>query len=113
MSEANERKLARDLLLARQFEILEDYPRRNSLILRAIIDAQALGLECGLGVDRQEDPEFEGYRVVAYIELPTGQVSWHLKEHEKAWDGHPTGEKWARVNEFALSTGVSALPGAP
>lgn len=43
-----------------------------------------------------------------YIDLPTGQVSWHFHErelalfadlppYEKAWDGHTTAEKYARV----------------
>lgn len=44
-----------------------------------------------------------------YIDLPTGQVSWHYHDREAAmfsdlptyrgtWDGHDTAEKYRRVN---------------
>lgn len=47
-----------------------------------------------------------------YIDLPTGQVSWHfhdsqaylfkdLPSYEGAWDGHDTPEKYRRVNALA------------
>jgi len=46
---------------------------------------------------------------VVYVELPTGQVSWHVQESELSlfshayrdignpWDGHTTEEKYARL----------------
>jgi hypothetical protein len=47
---------------------------------------------------------------VVYIELPTGQASWHFKESERnlvshlkeggamcIWDGHTTEEKYERL----------------
>lgn len=52
------------------------------------------------------DPEWEQ---CVYIELPTGQVSWHLKLGEEvnfahlewregpSWDGHDTPEKYRRL----------------
>lgn len=49
-----------------------------------------------------------------YIQLPTGQVSWHLTpsqlplfEHlhteEMAWDGHSHEEKWQRVHSVSVN----------
>lgn len=51
------------------------------------------------------DPEWHG---CVFIDLPTGQVSWHfhdreahlfegLPPYEKPWDGHSTPEKYKRV----------------
>jgi len=48
------------------------------------------------------------FRRVVYVETPAGQLSWHyaaeeaplfatLPEHTKAWDGHTTPEKHARI----------------
>lgn len=49
---------------------------------------------------------------VVYIELPTGQVSWHVERDELAWfshlavadrspwDGHNEELKWTRVSEY-------------
>lgn len=61
------------------------------------------------------DPEWEQ---CVYIELPTGQVSWHLKVGEEAnfahlqwregpsWDGHDTPEKYRRL--AAINAALSA-----
>lgn len=49
------------------------------------------------------------WRWIVYIELPTGQVSWHIHESEKDlfshlsvkennWDGHSTEEKYRRLS---------------
>ena len=58
----------------------------------------------------QEDPEREGW-LIAYADLPTGQVSWHIPPADRdlfenarfapdvVWDGHSTAEKYARVRE--------------
>lgn len=51
------------------------------------------------------DPEWEN---CVYIDLPTGQVSWHYHDREHAlfaalppytgeWDGHTTEEKYRRL----------------
>jgi hypothetical protein len=51
------------------------------------------------------DPEWHG---CVYIDLPTGQVSWHyhereahlfasLPEYSGEWDGHTTDEKYRRI----------------
>jgi len=48
---------------------------------------------------------------VLFVDLPTGQVSWHLSprdrqdasdigEYPGAWDGHTTEEKYRRLNAW-------------
>lgn len=60
-------------------------------------------------------PEWHG---CVYIDLPTGQVSWHyhddhahmfanLPPYTKQWDGHTTDEKYQRVSDLALSKRVA------
>ena len=52
---------------------------------------------------------------VLYIELPSGQVSWHIPkidiikkfpEYNKEWDGHDIENKRMRLIEFILSKKV-------
>lgn len=54
------------------------------------------------------DPEWHW---CVYIDLPTGQASWHIHEseypafaglphYEGAWDGHTTDEKYGRVEQL-------------
>jgi hypothetical protein len=66
-------------------------------------------LGCRVGVAKTAivgwSPEWHG---CVYIDLPTGQVSWHyhdreaylfenLPPYEGEWDGHDTPEKYRRV----------------
>lgn len=69
-----------------------DYDRRYGLVLKAIHLAHELGWRAGFGLDPAE-PDWP----VAYIELPTGQVSWHMPAHPDSWDGHTTEEKFERI----------------
>ncbi len=59
--------------------------------------------------DNDWDPE---WRNCVFIDLPTGQVSWHyhdreahlffgLPPYEKPWDGHSTPEKYERLERMA------------
>jgi hypothetical protein len=75
-----------------------DYGKRYPLVLEAIALAVRAGFPVGFRIDPAE-PEWP----VAFIELPTGQVSWHLPQHPTAWDGHDTEEKYRRVLEFCKS----------
>jgi hypothetical protein len=77
-----------------------DYAKRYGLVLVAVASAHQLGYPAGFGIDSTTDPDFEGFHVVAYIELPAGQVSWHMPEHPTAWDGHTTEQKNARIVNF-------------
>lgn len=72
-----------------------DYSLRYGLVLHALYLAWECGYPAGLRIDpnEQEWP-------CAYIELPTGQVSWHMPQHTEAWDGHSTATKYARIREF-------------
>jgi hypothetical protein len=72
-----------------------DHERRYGMVLRAVAKAHTLGLVAGIRSDPQE-PEWP----VAFIELPTGQVSWHLPQHPNAWDGHTTEEKYKRIRDW-------------
>lgn len=88
--------------LCETLELIEqadtDYERRYGLVLQAIHRAHHLGYRAGFRFDPSE-PEWP----VAYIELPTGQVSWHLPQHPTPWDGHDTAEKYRRCRAFCES----------
>lgn len=72
-----------------------NYVERYQLVYEAIELALKLGYEAGIRLDPKE-PKWP----VAYIELPTGQVSWHMPEHTKPYDGHSTEEKYQRIEQF-------------
>ena len=86
------------------------YRDRNYLVLMAARLAQEAGYQVGVNTD-SDYPESP----VVYIELPSGQVSWHLSpthfaslskllpKHERAWGRHTTGEKQLRICEYFLS----------
>jgi len=73
----------------------KDYDKRNRVIYLALNRACVIGYSCGIRTDPRE-PEWP----VAFIELPTGQVSWHLPQHVTPWDGHSTEEKYRRIDEY-------------
>lgn len=81
------------------------YKERAQCVAALARLAQALGHAVGFS----EDDERTGWPVL-YIELPTGQVSWHFTASDRAefapdiqdnprlrWDGHSTPEKYARL----------------
>lgn len=85
------------------------YKERNQCVALVARMAIALGCKAGLGKhdpsDTSWDPEWLN---IVFIDLPTGQVSWHfhdrelplfegLPAYEKPWDGHSTPEKYERV----------------
>lgn len=78
-----------------------NYALRYGLVFAAITHALACGFSAGIRLDPDE-PEWP----VAYIEMPTGQLSWHFPQHPIAWDGHSTEEKYRRIHEFV--DGVNA-----
>lgn len=83
------------------FEAAGDHTQRNEAVQVAVTEAYINGIPSGYAYDNQPDPEFDGFRIVAYIELPgVGQVSWHLPEHSTPWDGHTTEEKYDRIRRF-------------
>lgn len=76
-------------------ETLKDYERRNKAVIAALFHAQAYGYAAGIRFD-DDEPEYP----VVFIELNTGQVSWHITQHVEAWDGHDTEEKYKRLHAY-------------
>lgn len=72
-----------------------NYDVRYGLVLKAVSLSHELGLKAGFRID-YANPEWP----VAFIELPTGQVSWHMPEHPIPWDGHTTEEKYERCKQL-------------
>jgi hypothetical protein len=72
-----------------------EYAARYPLVLEAMFWA----VECGMAVGIRIDPAEPEWPVV-YIELPTGQVSWHMPQHPVPYDGHTTEEKYRRIQEY-------------
>ncbi len=87
------------------------YTERNTCVALLLGMALALGLTAGIGIDEQAE---EGWQDVVFLDLPTGQVSWHIPRKEldvlfpnavtgysTPWDGHDTFTKYARVCDYA------------
>lgn len=72
-----------------------DYALRNALIWHAAVLAMQQGYAVGIRFD-PADPSWP----VIFIELPTGQISWHLPQHGTVWDGHTRDEKYSRIFAF-------------
>jgi len=87
------------------------YTERERCVALIAALAHSLGWKVGLG-----RTEIEGWsddwNNITYIDLPTGQVSWHmhdshlpffngLPQYDGTWDGHDTEEKYRRVAEQA------------
>jgi len=83
------------LSLIEQFDQAGEYEARNKHIYAALSVAVNLGFEAGIRLDPDE-PEWP----VVFIELPTGQVSWHVPQHQHSWDGHSNEEKSSRVSRY-------------
>jgi hypothetical protein len=91
--------------MTNQSSTLDDaYFDRNQAVMALARLARKQGLTVGLRIDPNE-PDWP----VLMIDLPTGQVGWHLKkedlvgvwpEYEKEWDGHSLAEKRDRMAAF-------------
>jgi hypothetical protein len=96
------------------------YSERNKAVAGLARAAVAFGWRAG--VRRHEGAEWEDdWRTVLFIDLPSGQVSWHFHDSERAlldglpayegsWDGHSTDEKWERVSLLAGPSEEGATP---
>lgn len=87
------------------------YRERNQCVALLVRMALALGWRAGVGRHADEPGETwePDWRTIIFIDLPTGQVSWHFHDSETellaglpaymgAWDGHDTARKYRRVN---------------
>ena len=79
----------------------EAYLDRNLCVQIMVKMAMKLGYSAGI----KDDPEWP----ILYIDLPTGQVSWHIpkkdiltdfQEYNGKWDGHDLHEKRRRLIDF-------------
>jgi hypothetical protein len=99
----------RSLLRAREKELLEAETAKNEAYheRNQVVAALTKLYPAGIKVD----PRDEEWPVVL-IDLPTGQVSWHFHASELdlvahlgaypgEWDGHDTGQKYARLASLA------------
>jgi hypothetical protein len=80
------------------------YFDRNQAVMALAKLAKQQGYNVGLTIDPNE-PDW----LVMMIDLPTGQVGWHLPKHEiigdwqdyeTGWDGHNLAEKRQRMAQF-------------
>ncbi len=96
----------------------EVYAERNQVIACFARACHLLGMRAWLGTDPEAAKEIPAeWGPVVFIELPTGQVSWHIRSDEVpmfsflmsvdagsaadpvawAWDGHDAGIKFDRL----------------
>lgn len=85
----------------------ELYDERARVVVALALASRALGYRIGFAVDPKE-PDWP----VLFIDLPTGQVSWHLTQAQRVdlagdigdyggvWDGHSTTEKYERLRAW-------------
>lgn len=83
------------------------YEERDKCV--AVIARLAAHLHCVAWLGRHEGGEWDDdWRNIVFVELPTGQVSWHIHDSElplfaflkpaaTPWDGHDTPEKYRRL----------------
>ncbi len=85
------------------------YLERNKCVVLIANMALALGYNAGRAEHDPNDKEWEDdWRTVVYIDLPSGQISWHFHDsqfdlvaglpiYDGVWDGHSTELKYQRV----------------
>lgn len=82
----------------------EAYLDRNQAVMALAKLARMQGYTIGI----KEDPQAPGWPVLM-IDLPTGQVGWHLPaaelvgdwpDYPKDWDGHTLQQKRSRIRKF-------------
>jgi hypothetical protein len=83
------------------------YAERDQCV--ALIARMALKLGYPAWLGRHEGADWDDdWRTIVFVQLPAGQVSWHIHDSElpmfrglvasgPAWDGHSTEEKYRRV----------------
>ena len=123
--------------LVRETAVNEAYAERNLCVSALVSLAMSEGWVCGLGRHQEPDGSFSRpittageewpsgdenigkitaswdpeWTNVVFIDLPFGQVSWHIHDSEmplfadlppydRPWDGHTTAEKYARLAQL-------------
>ncbi|HEY9643065.1 MAG TPA: hypothetical protein V6C57_21430 [Coleofasciculaceae cyanobacterium] len=92
------------------------YSERNSVVALVAKMAIALGFKAGLGKHDPADASWDDdWRSIVFIELPSGQVSWHLHDsdlpkfafllpYEGQWDGHTTEAKYQLIEDLTVES---------
>ena len=91
-------------------ETNEVYKERDLCVALIASYAQWFGHRVGMGKHVGESWE-DDWRNILFINLPTGQVSWHIHDSEVenfpdiqpylgVWDGHTTEEKYKRIQKY-------------
>ena len=99
------------------------YAERNRVLAALAKAGQELGWNVGVGQHDPADTNWESdCRTLLFIDLPTGQASWHYPDNQKGlleqlpkyaspWDGHSTVVKYERVWEYvSRSTADTTAP---
>lgn len=88
------------------------YTERMQCVAAIARAARAEGCRAWVGEHNANDATWEqDWRGIVFIELPTGQVSWHMHDSHRPmfdflpsgsevsapWDGHSTEEKYRRL----------------
>lgn len=88
------------------------YTERNKCVACVVALAKVQGYRCGLSLHDPMDVAWEHeWRNIVFVDLPTGQVSWHIHDSQMplftglpyyagTWDGHTTEEKYKRLEAF-------------
>lgn len=117
-----EYELQQVLLKIEGFEAIRQLENRDRAILSAVHIAGLCGFKSGVrsigkadgSVENNEEfpvPEWAG-DVVAYIELPTGEISYFLSKDHSQWTGYTRQVKLARIKDY-LEGKYVALDEAP
>lgn len=92
--------------------VTKAYTERNMIVALLVREATAAGRQAWLGWHAGEGWPHD-WRNVVYLELPSGQVSWHVHDSElvmfadlprvvsEEWDGHSYDEKLERMKAEA------------
>lgn len=108
------------------------YAERNMVVAGLAVLAMQQGWTVGVGLHDPSDVAWEPeWRSIVFIDLPTGQVSWHVHEemmglfrslpvYPGQWDGHTTAEKYRRLAALRFwvhakdqAAGAEPLPPEP
>lgn len=83
-------------------EELGELNLRDRAIVSAVQFASYMGLKSGFRPREDETvpaPDWAG-KIVAYIELPTGQVAFYMQKHTVEYDGHDRATKIKRIADY-------------
>ena len=105
MSETQKQSLKSILLKIKEAD--QEYEKRTQLVYQALALAAQIGYKCGIRYD--SDEENAGQWPVVAIQLPTGEVSWHCKATDLAFDGYATKTKFERIKTFLVPPKTSAV----